>query len=329
MIAALLKKMGSPKPFARLHPERPGSSGDDLLKHADVAMHQARKGGRDNHRFYAPGAGEGTSRSLDLETRLRRALDRGEFELHYQPIVCLASEEIVSAEALIRWNDREIGAIPPAEFIPLAEETGLIHPVGEWVLRTACAQAKAWQDAGLRTGVCVNLSARQFDARLVDMMEEILADTRLDPSRVELELTEGRLFRNDRATEAVFEALLALGVGFAIDDFGTGYASFAYLKRFPVRTLKVDRSFVGGLCSSGKDLAIVDAILTVARGFGLKVVAEGVETAEQYALLKDLGCDACQGYHLFRPLPAAALETLLRGEPRTCRERHLRLALAG
>ena len=305
-----------------------GNSGEELLRHADVAMRRARTNGRDNHQFYAPGAEDGFSRSLDVETRLRRAMDRCELELHYQPIVSFASGEIVCAEALIRWNSREIGAIPPAEFIPLAEETGLIHPIGEWVLRTACAQAKAWQDAGRGTGVCVNLSAVQLDTRLVGIVEGILADTGVDPSRVELEITESRVFRNDPATQAVLEALLALGVGFAIDDFGTGYASFAYLKRFPVRTLKVDRSFVKGLCTSGKDLAIVDATLAVARGFGLKVVAEGVETAEQYLLLKELGCDACQGYHLSRPLPASALEALLRDEQRTFHKYHPRLALA-
>jgi EAL domain-containing protein (putative c-di-GMP-specific phosphodiesterase class I) len=175
----------------------------------------------------------------------------------------------------------------------------------------------------------VNLSAKQFDARLVEIMEGILADTGLDPCGVELEITEGRLLRCNPATKAVLEALLALGVGFAIDDFGTGYASFAYLKRFPARTLKVDRSFVGGLCSSSKDLAIVEATLAVARAFGLKVVAEGVETGEQYALLKELGCDACQGYFLFRPLPASALETLLRDRQRTSGRGYPRLALAG
>jgi EAL domain-containing protein (putative c-di-GMP-specific phosphodiesterase class I) len=290
---------------------------------------QAKIDDRDNHPFHSSSVKDGSCRRLDLETRLRRALDRRELELHYQPIVSFAGEEIMAAEALIRWNNREIGAIPPAEFIPLAEETGLIHPIGEWVLATACAQAKAWQDAGRKTGVCVNLSALQFDTRLVGIMEGIFADTGLDPARVELEITESRLFRCDPETEAVLEALLALGVGFAIDDFGTGYASFAYLKRFPVRTLKVDRSFVKGLCTSGKDLAIVDAILAVARGFGLRVVAEGVETAEQFLLLKERGCDACQGYHLFRPLPASALEALLGGEQRTSRKRHPALALAG
>ena len=272
------------------------------------------------------GAKGGVCRSLDLETRLRRAMDRRELDLHYQPIVSLASGEIVSAEALIRWNNREIGAIPPSEFIPLAEETGLIHPIGEWVLRTACTQARAWQDAGRKMGVSVNVSAKQFDARLVGIVEGVLADTGLDPSRVELEITEGRWFGSEPATEAVIDALVALGVGFAIDDFGTGYASFAYLKRFPARTLKVDRSFVDGLCTSSEDLAIVSATLAVARGFGLKVVAEGVETAEQYLLLKKLGCDACQGFHLFRPLPATALETLLRETQGVSRRRHPALA---
>jgi len=316
-----------------------GDSTEKLLKCADAAMVQAKKHGSDNHQFYSPGVEDRSSRNFDMEARLRRALDQGELALHYQPLVSFANREIVSAEALIRWNNRELGWISPAEFIPLAEKTGLIHPLGEWVLKTACRQARAWQDAGLPTiGMCVNLSAKQFDQRLVGIVKGALADTGFDPSRLELEITEGTLIESDPATEAVFEALLALGAGFAIDDFGTGYASFAYLKRFPVRTLKLDQSFVHGLCTSGKDLAIVEATMILARGFGLKVVAEGVETAEQYALLKKLGCDTCQGYHLFRPLSAAAFANLLdaerqmfpAGRPRLmCAARESSIAVSG
>jgi len=308
---------------------RDGDSTEALLKRADAAMVQAKKHGRDSHQSYSPGVEALTSRSFDMEARLRRALDQGQLALHYQPLVSFANREIVSAEALIRWNNPELGWISPAEFIPLAEKTGLIHPIGEWALKTACRQARAWQDAGLPViEMCVNLSAKQFDERLVAIVRGALADTGLDPSRLELEITEGILIESDPATEAVFEELHALGVGFAIDDFGTGYASFAYLKRFPLRTLKVDQSFVHGLCTSSKDLAIVEATMILARSFGLKVVAEGVETAEQYALLEKLGCDTCQGYHLFRPLSAGAFENLLGADRQIFPAGRPRLALA-
>ena len=291
---------------------RDGESGEELLKRSDLAMYQAKKHGRDNNQFYSAESETRISRGLDMETRLRRALEHGELEIHYQPQVGFASGEINSVEALLRWNNPELGWVAPAQFIPLAEETGLIQPIGAWVLETACAQARAWQDAGLRpVRMCVNVSARQLDERLVETMSRVLAETALAPSLLELEITEGVMVGKDPGTEAVLQAMRALGVGFAIDDFGTGYATFDYLKRFPVHTLKLDGSFVRGVCDSHNDVAIVDATVALARSFGLRVVAEGVETAAQHALLKELGCDDCQGYHTFRPVPAAQLEKLL------------------
>ena len=294
---------------------RDGDSGEELLKRSDVAMYQAKKHGRDNHQFYSAESETLISRGLDMEARLRRALEHGELEVHYQPQVGFASGEINSVEALLRWNNPELGWVAPAQFIPLAEETGLIQPIGAWVLETACAQAKAWQDAGLRPiKMCVNVSARQLDGKLVETVSRVLAETAIAPSRLELEITEGVMVGKDPGTEAVLQAMRVLGVGFAIDDFGTGYATFDYLKRFPVHTLKLDGSFVRGVCDSSNDVAIVDATVALARSFGLRVVAEGVETAAQHALLKELGCDDCQGYHTFRPLPAPALEKLLAPE---------------
>jgi EAL domain-containing protein (putative c-di-GMP-specific phosphodiesterase class I) len=252
------------------------------------------------------------TRGLDMETRLRRALEHGELELHYQPQVGFASGEINSVEALLRWNNPDLGWVAPAQFIPLAEETGLIQPIGAWVLETACAQARAWQDAGLKPiKMCINVSARQLDGKLVETVSRVLAETAIAPSRIELEITEGVMVGKDPGTEAVLQAMRALGVGFAIDDFGTGYATFDYLKRFPVHTLKLDGSFVRGVCDSSNDMAIVDATIALARSLGLRVVAEGVETAEQHALLRELGCDDCQGYYTFQPLPPAAMEKLL------------------
>jgi EAL domain-containing protein (putative c-di-GMP-specific phosphodiesterase class I) len=245
-----------------------------------------------------------------METRLRRAIEHGELEVHYQPQVGFADGEINSVEALARWNNPELGWVSPAQFIPLAEETGLIHPIGAWVLETACTQAKAWQDAGLRrVRMCINVSARQLDRRLVETVSRVLARTELSPSTLELEITESVMVSKDPGTEAALQALRALGIGFAIDDFGTGYATFDYLRRLPVRRLKLDGSFVRG--DNAGDVAIVTASISLARSLGLSVVAEGVETAEQHARLKKLGCDDCQGYYVFRPLPAPGLEKLL------------------
>jgi len=308
---------------------RDGESAEDLLKRSDVAMYQAKKQGRDNHQFYSAESETRMSRGLDMEARLRRALENGEFEVHYQPQVGFVSGEINSVEALLRWNNPELGWVPPAQFIPLAEETGLIHLIGSWVLETACAKAQAWQDAGLPPiKICINVSALQLDQRLVENVSRVLAETALASARLELEITESVMIAKDPDTEAVLQALRALGVGFAIDDFGTGYATFDCLKRFPIRTVKLDGSFVRGVCDSSNDVAIVDATVALARSFGLRVVAEGVETAEQHAMLKELGCDDCQGYHTFRPLPAAALEELLGSKHQAFPTDRPRLAIA-
>ena len=308
---------------------RDGDSAEELLKRADVAMVQAKKSGRDKHEFYLPESETRISRGLDMESRLRRALEHAELELHYQPQVAFADGEISSVEALARWNNPELGSVPPAQFIPLAEETGLIHPIGAWVLETACAQAKAWQDAGLRpVRMCVNVSAQQLNAGLVETVSRVLAQTGLSPSFLELEITESVMVSKDPATEAALQALRALGIRFAIDDFGTGYATFDYLKRLPVRTLKLDGSFVRGVCENADDVAIVATSISLARTLGLSVVAEGVETEEQHARLKNLGCDYCQGYHVFRPLSAQGLQKVLGSKHQASPTDRPRLAIA-
>jgi diguanylate cyclase (GGDEF)-like protein/PAS domain S-box-containing protein len=291
---------------------RDGTSAEELLKRSDVAMYQAKKNGRDNQQFYSAESATRISRGLDMEVRLRRALEHGELEVHYQPQVGFADGQIRSVEALARWNNPELGWVPPAQFIPLAEETGLIEPIGAWVLETALNQAKAWQTAGLRSmRMCINVSARQLNDRLVKAVSQALARTGIPPSCLELEITESVMVSRDPGTESALQALRALGIGFAIDDFGTGFATFDYLKRLPVRTLKVDGSFVRNVCESPDDAAIVAASVSLARSLALRVVAEGVETAEQHALLGRLGCDDCQGYYTSRPLPAPGLEKML------------------
>ena len=308
---------------------RDGTSAEELLKRSDVAMYQAKKNGRDNQQFYSAESETRLSRGLDMEVRLRRAVEHGELEVHYQPQVGFADGEIRSVEALVRWSDPELGWVPPAQFIPIAEETGLIQPIGTWVLETAIAQAKAWQVAGLRPiRMCVNVSARQLNDRLVKTVSRALTTTGVAPSCIELEITESVMVSRDPGTDAALQALRALGIGFAIDDFGTGYATFDYLKRLPVRTLKVDGSFVRNVCESPDDAAIVAASVSLARSLALRVVAEGVETPEQHALLGKLGCDDCQGFHTSRPLTAFDLEKLLRSKYQTFPTDRPRLVIA-
>ena len=285
---------------------------EDLLKRCDLAMYHAKSGGRDNCQFYSAEAESRVSRRLDMESGLRRALKRGEFELHYQPQTNLADGAMACVEALLRWKSPELGWIPPSQFIPVAEETGLINPIGAWVLETAMVQARAWLDAGLRPmKMGVNVSARQLNAAFVQCVARVLEKSGLPASALELEITEGVMLGKDPVTEAALRDLRALGVEFAIDDFGTGYATFEYIKRLPVRTLKIDGSFVRGVCDNADDAAIITASVSLAHSLGLRVVAEGVETADQLERLGRLGCDDCQGYYVYQPLPAATLEKVL------------------
>jgi diguanylate cyclase (GGDEF)-like protein/PAS domain S-box-containing protein len=286
---------------------------DTLLRNADLAMYHAKQEGRNNVQFYSHDMSERTEKRVDLLGRLRGVIARNELQLHYQPQVDVRSGSILGVEALLRWNDPERGLVPPMQFIPLAEETGLIMPIGEWVLREACSQAKRWLGAGLGPLLmAVNLSPRQFRQKnLVQMVAGILAETGLPPECLELEITESTMMHRAEEAAAGLRDLHALGVQISLDDFGTGYSSLAYLHRFPVHTLKVDQSFVRDIRSDRDDAAIVSTVISLARQLKLKSLAEGVETKEQLAFLRTRGCDSYQGYLFCRPRPAAEIEALL------------------
>ncbi len=292
---------------------RDGDDAATLLKHADIAMYRAKEEGRNNHQFFDANMNLRAFERLSLENHLRRALENGEFVLHYQPQVEVASGRIVGMEALIRWQNPVLGLVPPAEFIPLAEETGLIVAIGEWVLRTACAQNKAWQDAGLPpVRVAVNLSARQFRQRdIVKMVADTLAATGLDGRYLDLELTESMLMHDPQRVNETLTELKNLDVRIALDDFGTGYSSLAYLKRFPIDEIKIDKSFVHDLADNTEDAAIVRAILGITRGLSLGSVAEGVETQEQHVYLRENDCERMQGYLFSRPATPEEIAVLL------------------
>ncbi|SDG35936.1 MULTISPECIES: EAL domain-containing protein [unclassified Duganella] len=289
-----------------------GTSAQRLIEHADIAMYRAKKLGRNNTQFYEPAMNEEARERLRIESALRNAVERQEFVLHYQPQVDLQSGRVVGVEALLRWQHPELGMVAPARFIALAEETGLIVEIGAWVLRTACAQARAWQDAGMGAlRVAVNLSPRQFsEPQLLASIDEVLRQTGLPPSCLDIEVTEG-LFMHD-VTQAVelLHKLKALGLALSIDDFGTGYSSFSYLRHFPIDVLKIDRSFISDI-SDGDEAAIVVSIIALAHNLKLRVIAEGVETETQLDYLRRHGCDEIQGYYFSPPLPAAAFEQLL------------------
>ncbi|HCY63917.1 MAG TPA: GGDEF domain-containing response regulator [Oxalobacteraceae bacterium] len=286
-----------------------------LAVNAEIAMSQVEIGGRRSHGFFASGmsaAGEGR---LALEQALYRALQQNEFVLHYQPQIDVRSGRVVGFEALLRWEQPDGTCVPPVSFIPLLEETGLIVSVGEWVLRTACAQNLAWQDAGyppLR--MAVNLSAVQFrQAELVPMVRRVLAETGLEPRYLELEITENVAMHNEEMVIETLSELRAMGVSLAIDDFGTGYSSLSYLQRFPVHKLKIDRSFVIGITEAAPDSPIVRTIVSLARNLGLDMIAEGVETQHQLDFLLSCGCAEMQGYLFSRPAPAEEIQELLDG----------------
>jgi diguanylate cyclase (GGDEF)-like protein len=291
-----------------------GSDAPSLLQAADVAMYRAKDTGRDSYLFYSAAMNVHTVERLELESDLRHALERDEFLLHYQPKVEVATGLITGVEALLRWNHPRRGLISPMEFIPLAEETGLIVAIGEWVLATACARTKAWQDQGLsKLDVAVNLSARQFgDPMLLPRLTGIIRHSGLDPSSLELEITESLVMSHGESAVAVLQKLKSIGVRIAIDDFGTGYSSLAYLKRFPIDTIKVDRSFIRDIPADAGDKQITRAIIAMAHSLRLRVVAEGVETEGQLKFLRSQRCDTVQGYYVHRPLPEAEVAAVLK-----------------
>ncbi|HEX2501257.1 MAG TPA: EAL domain-containing protein [Methylomirabilota bacterium] len=293
-----------------------GTTAQGLLRNADIAMYRAKANGRACFEVFKSSMRETVKGRLKMETELRRALDRGELRLHYQPQVDLRTARIVGLEALVRWEHPERGLVPPGSFIPIAEETGLILPIGRWVLQTACRQASIWRadtEIGLDIVMAVNLSPRQFrHPRLVQDVGEVLAESGLDASGLEVEITEGTAMGDADATVKTLEHLKAIGIRLAIDDFGTGYSSLGYLKRFPIDVLKVDRSFVAGLPANRGDAAIVRAVVGLTRALGLKAVAEGVETADQLTELRELGCDQGQGYFFGRPTATEVADVMLR-----------------
>ncbi len=286
---------------------------ETLMTQADTAMYRAKESGRNNFAVWSQEMNEAAKQRLTLETHLHSAITNDELRLVYQPKVELATGNVVGVEALIRWHHPKLGVISPGVFIHLAEESGLINQIGEWVLETACAQARAWYESGFTNlSMAVNLSSRQFQQKkMADVISKVLRSTRLDASLLELELTESVAMSGEDSTLSTLEELRAMGVKTSIDDFGTGYSNLSYLSRFPIDNLKIDRSFIEQIDKSGGDAAIVVAIIAMAHGLGLNVIAEGVETPEQAAFLAKHNCDEMQGYLFSRPLPAAELEGLL------------------
>ncbi|MEG4942228.1 EAL domain-containing protein [Microcoleus sp. F4-D5] len=290
------------------------SDGEELLKNAYTAMYNSQQQGGNKYQFYTAKAASISINRFTQETCLRNALKRSEFEVYYEPQIEIKTGKIVGAEALVRWNHPERGRVSPAEFIPMAEEMGLIAPLGEWVLETACRQTKAWQLQGLPPlRVAVNLSARQFDRKnLTERVRQILRETNLDPKCLELELTESLILEDETAAVEAFTVWRDMGIRIAIDDFGTGYSSLSYPKRFPFDTIKIDKSFIRNIADDRQNAAITIAIIQMAHCMNMTVIAEGVENESELAFVCDRKCDEIQGYFFSQPLPRAEFEALLK-----------------
>jgi diguanylate cyclase (GGDEF)-like protein/PAS domain S-box-containing protein len=295
-----------------------GQDAEQLLRQADLAMYRAKEAGRNNFQFFTQTMQERLDAHLTLERQLLRALERDEFILHFQPQVALRSGRIVGLEALIRWQSPQLGLVPPMRFIPLAEESNLILAIGEWVLHSACAQLKTWQQRGLAiVPVAVNVAARQFTQQRVDLLtQQALQRHALEPRYLELELTESASMGDPQSTIVWMQRLKEIGVSLAIDDFGTGYSNLSYLKRFPVDKLKIDQAFIRGMTSEPRDHSITTAVIRLARSLGLRTIAEGVETEGQLRLLMDESCDEMQGYYFSPPRPADEIAKMLAAQPR-------------
>jgi diguanylate cyclase (GGDEF)-like protein/PAS domain S-box-containing protein len=293
----------------------PGDAPDaeKLLRNADFAMYQAKYTGRNNYQFFKPEMNANAIERQSVETDLRQAVARREFELNYQPKVSLQTGAVVGVEALIRWNRPQCGLMLPARFIPIAEESGLILPIGRWALETACRQARAWQDAGLlAVSVAINVSAVELRAKdFLDNVRQILEQTRLDPAFLELELTETFMMQDWKTTAEILRALKGLGVKIALDDFGTGYSSLSYMKRFPIDALKIDQSFIRDMTSDSDDASIVSAVINMGRSLNMRVIAEGVQTRDQLKFLRERHCPEGQGYYFGPPVPADEVTDLL------------------
>jgi EAL domain-containing protein (putative c-di-GMP-specific phosphodiesterase class I) len=289
-----------------------GAEADDLIRNADAAMYIAKRDGKGGYRLFEPAMHEGVLARLELRADLQRAIAEEQFELHYQPVVKLKDGQISSLEALLRWNHPERGLVPPGDFIPFAEEVGLIVPIGRWVLREGCRQARALQDMGAELSVAINLSVKQLQhADIIDHVREALAEAELDPAYLTLEITETVMVVDTETAIRRLHELKALGVRLAMDDFGTGYSSLSYLNAFPVDVLKMDRSFLrAGATPQASDLA--SAVIAIGETLRLDVVAEGIELPEQAAALRDLGCDLGQGFYFARPMSADAVIEHLR-----------------
>jgi diguanylate cyclase (GGDEF)-like protein len=300
-----------------------GSDVDSLLQSAETAMYCAKRQGGNNFQFYAESMNEAMVKRLELEANLRRSVERDQLVLFYQPLIDISNRQLVGMEALLRWMHHDLGMVSPAEFIPLAEETGLIVPIGRWVLHTASRQLHRWHVDGFEwLRMAVNIANRQLrEPDFVSDVQEILDETGLDPSRLELEVTETSVMKNDQKTLEALQELRKIGVRLAVDDFGTGHSVLTYLRDFPLNTLKIDRSFINGVATEGKDAAITSAVIAMAHRLDLRVVAEGVETEDQLSFLTQHDCDECQGFLFSRPVPASEIGEILADEIRSRRAR--------